>query len=207
VDEWVSQFGKTVRPERTPAALRLQGGARDGASDKELTNCDYGLAGEVTELRREGNLTAAPGLRMEQGASRHVTLEHLLQTESLGTELDIIVVPHTPPSALILDRKWHVVAELHNIGGTADFQIDREYGESTNDTDARGAFVPGRIGSFVPHGSFDGESVFAKKTLHVNQSAPPIAVQEVIERREENGFRHMRRRAHVTGYRQGGPLR
>ena len=41
---------------------------------------------------------------MKNRAALHCLAEHFFETEDLGTELDIVVIPAPPPAALVLDR-------------------------------------------------------------------------------------------------------
>lgn len=56
------------------------------------------------KFRRELNFAAALAVRMEDGSTRDGDAEHLLQTQRLGAELRVVILPLAALAQLELDR-------------------------------------------------------------------------------------------------------
>jgi hypothetical protein len=72
---------------------------------------DTGL-GSGAEVTVQGNGLSPPGADVVDRPGRNRDSEHLLQAESLSTELDLVVIPSSPPSTFVLDRERDVVTAV-----------------------------------------------------------------------------------------------
>src|SRR5258707_15831548 len=87
------QVRKAKRIDRTLLALRMDNGRRRDPGRQKLVQTSSGLLGLTAQRRVELDLTPALGFDVEDGTTGNRDAEHLFQTQSLSTELGLVVIP------------------------------------------------------------------------------------------------------------------
>ena len=130
---------------------------------------------------------------MKHGAGRHGKAEHLLQTESLGAELDLIVVPLTAFAAFIFHGKRRLRQpglggpKLDKIGDANDSQAMADEPQAASGTKRRLITVAFGVNATVIEGAGGGVDIVAPQALDAMQGAATGAEEIIVQSRLRRG--------------------
>jgi hypothetical protein len=89
---------------------------REYPLSQHLTNRQHRLLNTVTQALVEDHFTPSPGTVVIDRSARNRLAGHFFETERLGAELEIVVVPLTSMPGLVFDRIGSLFVKLHDIG-------------------------------------------------------------------------------------------
>ena len=123
-------------------------------------------------------------------AAQNRLAKHFLQTERLGTQLDIVVVPLLALASRVVDWVGHAGMELNDIGFTAEAIKAAEHWKSPFDSNTRNGLVPWGVGLLMGLRPLECVSVFDEHAFNVDQGAAAVAVNEMVQGRKRQGVVH-----------------
>jgi hypothetical protein len=172
--------------EGAALASRLQDGRRRYARDHQFMEALGGRFRFGAKLRSKLDCPAPFGFDVKDGPGRHRDRQHFFQAEGLGTELDVVVVPATPPAALILDgignfTAVRLLAKLDHIGLAGKLKALGLKQHAVHNADPRPGFRKGSVRALVSMDSFERERIIHPNLFDAMQGATPLAKKQIIE--------------------------
>ena len=104
------------------AFLTFGDGWRDAGGGDELLRLGNGRFRHLPQVIIEGDGDAPPGTPVEDFALADGLPRHLFQAESLGTQLDVVVVPLALFAMFIFDGDKRVTIGFYKIGEASNLQ-------------------------------------------------------------------------------------
>lgn len=166
---------------------------------------DEGLHALAERLIKDDS-GAAARFAVEERAFGDGDVQHFLQTEGLGAELDFVEVAGFGFAALVFDGARAGGAEFNDVGAAGDAVVEGTDAEAAAGADAVADFGGFGVGVFVEEAAFGGEAVFRPLLFEVDEAPLALAEGEVLEggEGEEVGFgEHLR----ILGSPQASDLR
>jgi hypothetical protein len=155
----------------------MDNGRRSDAGREQGVEANGGVLGAPAQIGVKKNVPAAFGLHMKHGAGRHGKAEHLLQTESLGAELDLIVVPLPAFTAFIFHGKRRLRQpgrarmKLNKIGDANDSQAMADEPQAASGTKRRLVTVALGVNATVIERTGGGVDIVKPYTLNAKEGA------------------------------------
>ena len=141
---------------------------------------------EAAQCIVEGDFLSSMLLSVVEMSRRDACLEHFLQAEGLGAELDFVRPMGFGLAALILDGKnASVVPKFHYITLAGDAERKGADGEAALNAHARASLgLVGIVGALVEDASGGSEEVLLPDLLQMNQRTLPRAKEIMLQGRE-----------------------
>lgn len=176
-------------------AFRLAGGGgRDPGGDEPMEP-GRGLFGQAPELGVERHVETMPGLAIEESAGRYVGAQHFFEAEGLSTELDLVGPVAFRPAAFVFNRKRPPrtlidPVKLDDVGFSGEPEPEAAQGKRPGDPEIAPGFLDSAVRLLVEVTALDGQRIFHPDLLQMDQSALPLAEQQVLQggKREEVVF-------------------
>lgn len=143
------------------------------------------LAGRLFGLLPQGlvenNIKAMPGLTIEECPCRDRDGEHLLQTDRLGAELDLVAVVRLGLAPLVLHGEGEpgtirLPVELHDVGLPDQPQAQRTKRHAVVDPDVAPGLAAFVVDALVHDPALGSETVLRPDLFNVNKGAAPRAI-------------------------------
>jgi hypothetical protein len=144
----------------------------------------------LAQLRGELDLDPAVAFSIEEHPSRNPRAQHFLQAQRLGAELDLVGEQVLDPASLVFHRHGSP-PRLISIGMELDDvrPADQAQSVGTKRHRSRHPHSPakigaGQVGSLVEEAPSHGRCVVHPEALEDDQHRLPLAIHEVLERRD-----------------------
>jgi hypothetical protein len=185
--------GQAVIAEGAAAAPWREQGGREALRVEQVVEPGDGGLGVGAECRGELNLTAGLALFVVDGAAGHDGVEHFLEAEGLGAELDVVVVPASLAAAFVLDGQGDLdggraasfppgfSTELDEVGPPVKPEPPRGDPKPAFGADALAFLEPGAVGTGVEDVAAEGMLVVDVEAVEVPEGGAAVAIQQGVE--------------------------
>ncbi|HEX4144418.1 MAG TPA: hypothetical protein VHY91_12995 [Pirellulales bacterium] len=135
-----------------------------------------GVAGKLAELRRKHHRTPPAGANVKHSTGWNLGAEHLFQAKRLRAKLDIVIVPPSTSTTLILNWK-RVLSKLDQVGDADQSQSLTAEPHATNQPAGSAQLGHRRVGMHIAmrRGSFKRVPVLDPDLLRAVKSTTPLA--------------------------------
>ena len=143
-----------------------------------------GLLGGAAEGHGKRDVSSSLGFDVEDRPARDFEAEHFFETDGLGEELDVVVIPFTPAAPLIFDGERNAVMELDDIGNPLNAQPMRNEPEASGSGKRALVGVFGFVNPTMIERPGEGMNILDPNFLHAMKEAAALAEEKIIESRQ-----------------------
>lgn len=184
--EHSTQFGKADFAQGTAVAPGCQDGSGQPPRVEKGLNASDGFQGGSADFMGESDGATFLGFDVENEALGNAEMEHFLQAESLGAELDVVIFPGSGRPGFVFhgpsfEEGLAFAADFDEIGLAGEPERIGKDRKRPEQNPTRTGFKAGEIGMGVVESAKKGVVIFFEDTLNVNKRGSTWAEEELIQ--------------------------